>query len=136
MIVVSFLPISLTHLIFGCVFDKPINNMLPKSLIYLKLGYAFNQPIGNVLLSPTNIEYLKLGANINILHDYIFPSLKKLVLMRLDEGIINLPQSFLKIQIKHKQLTSIVTFNVSKTCTINCDNEINKQFININRIYD
>ena len=52
---------SITHLIFGCCFNHPVNN-LPSSITHLTLGHAFNQPVNNL---PSSITHLTFAWSFN-----------------------------------------------------------------------
>lgn len=55
------LPLSLTHLEFGKMFNQSIDN-LPLGLIFLTLGEYFNQPVDKL---PLSLTHLSLGEYFN-----------------------------------------------------------------------
>jgi hypothetical protein len=63
--IINNLPISLTHIYFGCEFDKPIDFLSNLTqLTELKFGKKFNQPIES-LEKLSNLTHLKFGECFN-----------------------------------------------------------------------
>jgi hypothetical protein len=54
-----FIPPSVTHLAFGCIFNQPIKNLIPCFVTHLTFGKCFNHPIESYI--PKSVTHLKFG---------------------------------------------------------------------------
>ncbi|RYX79698.1 hypothetical protein EON71_00510 [bacterium] len=86
-----FLPLKLTHLIFGDIFDEDIP-VLPETLSYLKIGNKYDKSLPNL---PHSIIELDLGESFNQnIFENLPRNLKKLSLgMVFNHKLQNIPKS-------------------------------------------
>ena len=84
------LPNSITHLIFGAVFNQKVNK-LPTSLTHLHFGSDFNQAVDNL---PDNLTHLIFGYNFDRTVDNLPNSLTHLIFgYKFNQKVYNLPNN-------------------------------------------
>jgi len=57
----DYIQASVTHLVFGYEFNKPINNLIPPSVTHLTFGGSFNQPINDCI--PLSVIEIKISKH-------------------------------------------------------------------------
>ncbi len=97
------LPISLTSLEFGSLFNKPIDLTCNTNLTHLIFGYFFNQPIDGLL--PNSVTHLHFGPQFNHPLDKLPQNLTHLMFAEFNTQQLNkLPSSLLSfIAVRCKQ---------------------------------
>ena len=95
----SWLPPKLVKLVFGQLFNKPIDG-LPETLESLTFGEDFNQPVDNL---PPNLKYLTFGDDFDKSVDYLPDGLLVLKFgTYFDQSIDNLPDSIQELSLGAK----------------------------------
>jgi len=103
----SWLPPKLVKLIFGQLFNRPVDN-LPETLEILQFGEDFNQPVDKL---PSNLKYLTFGDDFDKSVDYLPDGLLVLKFgTYFDQLIDNLPDSIQELSLGRKFKRKIKKF--------------------------